>query len=79
MTDHDTTTPGGDATGSQPLSATQERESQSATGRVYAYSDPATLAKAGRIIRAALARRQERNSIPLPRKGDGDDNRKQGE
>jgi hypothetical protein len=58
---HDTTTPGGEATERQTLITAKEPEPES--DRVYAYDDPATLAKAGRIVRAALARRRARMHV----------------
>jgi hypothetical protein len=60
---HDTTNIGGEATERQTLIATEEREPEPEAGRVYAYDDPATLAKAGRIVRAALARRRARMHV----------------
>lgn len=64
--------PGGEETKGQPKEAMQADRPETARSVVYAYNDPATLAKAGRIIRAAMARRRERerNNIPAPREGD---------
>jgi hypothetical protein len=67
---HTTTTPGGEATENQPDTTAQENSPDTASQVVYAYNDPATLAKAGRIIRAAMARQRARQNIPAPRNGD---------